>query len=73
MSYTEAEIKKYFEIIKKYTKPKEDKSSETDRKQNVGIVKNLNSIWSRVLKFVRIADLRMVMFLAFLIKEITID
>ena len=32
MSYTEAEIKKYFEIIKKYTKPKEDKSSETDRK-----------------------------------------
>ena len=31
MSYSEAEIKKYFEIIKKYTKPKE-KSSETDRK-----------------------------------------
>ena len=32
MTYTEEEIKKYFEIIKKYTKPKEDKSSETDRK-----------------------------------------
>ena len=32
MPFTENEIKKYFEIIKKYTKPKEDKSSETDRK-----------------------------------------
>ena len=32
MTYTEAEIKKYFEIIKKYTKPKEDESSETVRK-----------------------------------------
>ena len=32
MTFTEEEIKKYFEIIKKYTKPKEDKSSETDRK-----------------------------------------
>ena len=32
MTYSEAEIKKYLEIIKKYTKPKEDKFSETDRK-----------------------------------------
>ena len=32
MTYSEAEIKKYLEIIKKYTKPKEAESSETDRK-----------------------------------------
>ena len=32
MCYTENEIKKYFEIIKKYSKPQEEESSETDRK-----------------------------------------
>ena len=32
MTYTEAEIKKYLKIIKKYTKPREEKSSETNRK-----------------------------------------
>ena len=32
MTYSEEQIKKYLEIIKKYTKPKEDESSETDRK-----------------------------------------
>ena len=32
MCYTEAEIQKYFEIIKKYSKPREEKSSETNRK-----------------------------------------
>ena len=30
--YSEAEIQKYLEIIKKYTKPREEKSSETNRK-----------------------------------------
>ena len=32
MSYSEAEIKKYMDILRIYTKPKEDESSETDRK-----------------------------------------
>ena len=32
MTYSEEEVRKYFEIIKKYTKPKEAESSETDRK-----------------------------------------
>ena len=32
MCYTENEIKKYFEIVKKYSKPQEQESSETDRK-----------------------------------------
>ena len=32
MTYTEAEIQKYLEIIKKHTKPREDESSETNRK-----------------------------------------
>ena len=32
MTYSEAEIKKYLEIIKKYSKSKEDESSKTDRK-----------------------------------------
>ena len=32
MCYTENEIKKYLDILRSYTKPKEDKSSETNRK-----------------------------------------
>ena len=32
MSYSEEKIQKYFEIIKKYSKPREEKSSETNRK-----------------------------------------
>ena len=40
MTYTEAEIQKYLEIIEKHTKPQKEESSETDRKTKCWSCKN---------------------------------
>ena len=41
MCYTEEEIKRYTEILDKYTKPPEEKSSKAGEKQSVVIAKEM--------------------------------
>ena len=64
MSYSEAEIKKYLEIIKKYTNLKKRNLVKPIERPIVGTVKKLILKLIKVSKFVRIADLKMNMFLA---------